>query len=61
MRLWEANKCADVLAKKGCNLLEDFVIFDVPPFFDIAALVYADENGESFCRHVIANLTILAA
>ena len=57
----EANKCANALARKGCNSQEEFVIFDVPPSDDISALVYANENGESFCRHVVANLAILAA
>ena len=28
---------------------------------EIAALVSADKNGESFCRHVATNLAILAA
>lgn len=57
----EANKCADALARKGCTFQENFVIFDVPPSNDIAALVFADENGESFCKHVAANLAIFAA
>lgn len=42
-------------------MLEDFVVFDVPPSDDITALVYADKIGKSFCRHVNANLAILAA
>ena len=57
----EANKCVNALARKGCNSQEEFVIFYVPPSDDISALVYADENGESFCRHVAANLAVLAA
>ena len=58
---WEANKCADALARKGCNSQEEFVIFYVPPSDDAFALVYANEIGENFCRQVAANLAILAA
>ena len=55
----EANKIADALARMGCNLQEAFVFFDFPLFDAIAALVSADKNGETFCRHA-ANLAILA-
>ena len=55
----EANRSVDALAIMGCNLQEAFVFFDFPPFDAIAALVSADKNGETFCRHV-ANLAILA-
>nr|POE66040.1 putative ribonuclease h protein [Quercus suber] len=57
----EANRFADALSRKGCNANEEFLIFDVPPSDDVSALVYADEIGESFCRQVVANLTILVA
>ena len=56
----EADKCADALATKGCNSQEELVIFDVPSYDDVSALVYANEIGESFCRQVVANLAILA-
>ena len=54
----EANRSADALARMGCNLQEAFVFFDYPPSDAITALVSADKNGETFCRHV-ANLAIL--
>ena len=56
---WEANRSADALARMGCNLQDAFVFFDYPPSDAIAALVSANKNGETFCRHV-ANLAILA-
>ena len=56
----ETNKCADALARICCNIQEELVIFDFPPIDVIAALVSADKNGESFCRHVATNLAILA-
>ena len=56
----EANKCADALARKGCHAHEEFVIFDSPLSDDVSTVVYANENGESFCRQVVANLAILA-
>ena len=63
----EANRSVDALAIMGCNLQEAFVFVFLspphpppPPRSDaIAALVSADKNGETFCRHV-ANLAILA-
>ena len=57
---WETNKCADTLARICCNIQEELVIFYFPPTDVIAALVSADKNGESFCRHVVTNLAILA-
>ena len=57
---WEANKCADALARKGCHAHEEFVIFDGPPSVDVSDVVHANEIGESFCRQVVANLAILA-
>ena len=56
----EANKCANVLVRKGCNLQEELVNFGYPSSDEIAALMSADKNGESFCRHVATNLAILA-
>ena len=56
----EANRSANALARIGCNLQEDLVFFYYPPSEVVAALVSADKNGETVCRHV-ANLAILAA
>ncbi|KAL0016724.1 hypothetical protein SO802_003793, partial [Lithocarpus litseifolius] len=33
--LREANKCANFLARRGCTMREDFVIFDAPPSVDL--------------------------
>ena len=46
----KANKCIDVLARKGCHAHEEFVIFYGPPSVEVSAVVYAVEIGESFCR-----------
>ena len=53
------NLSADALARMGCNLQEEFVFFDYPLSDVIAALVSAEKNGETVCRH-FANLAILA-
>ena len=55
----EANRSVDALVRLGCNLQEAFVFFDYPPSDVIVALVSADKNGETFCRHVV-NLAILS-
>ena len=55
----EVNRSADAFTRMGCNLQDDLVFFDCPPFDVIAALVSAKKNGETFCRHV-ANLVIFA-
>ena len=34
----EANKCADLLVKRGCSMREDFVIFYFPSFYRICFL-----------------------
>ena len=46
----KANKCIDVLARKGCHAHEEFVIFDDPLSIEVSAVVYAVEIGKSFCR-----------
>ena len=40
----EANRCADYLAKNGCYMREDFVIFDVSPFNELDNLLVFDSN-----------------
>ena len=41
----EVNRCVDFLAKKGCCMREDFVIFDVYPSNDLDKLLVSDING----------------
>ena len=53
---WEAKKCVDALARKGCTLWEDFVIFDVPHSSIISSFVCLNVNGLT-----IAYLAILAS
>ena len=36
------NQCADFLARKGCCLREDFVIFDVSPSEELDKLLVSD-------------------
>lgn len=41
----EANRCADILAKGGCSLLEDFVILDSPPSESLCINLNLDASG----------------
>ena len=41
----EANCYADSLAKGGCNLLEDFVVLDLPPYDSFYVLLNSDVAG----------------
>ena len=52
----EANKCADLLAKKGCSLQDDFVQFDSPPSSDFESVLAMDCSGLYVCRIVNANV-----
>ena len=52
----EANKCVDLLAKKGCSLWDDFVQFDSPPSSDFEFVLSMDCNGLYVCRIVNANV-----
>ena len=54
----EANRVADALAKQGCVMQEDFVVFDISPSDEISFFVYSDVNGEIFCRLIATNLAI---
>ena len=56
----EVNRVADVLAKLGCEMQEQFVILDIPPPDDISAFVHSDAIGERFYRLTASNLAILA-
>ena len=46
----EANMCADFLARWGCCMQDDFVIFDQPPTVEFLPILYADMYGVSCCR-----------
>ena len=49
----EMNQCADFLARKGCCLREDFVIFESSPSEELDKLLVADVNG-LYCSRQIA-------
>ena len=57
----EANRCADILAKKGCCMREDFVIFDVSPSDELSRLLVSDRNGLYYYRQVANTLASVAA
>ncbi|KAL0001603.1 hypothetical protein SO802_015384 [Lithocarpus litseifolius] len=57
----EANKCADFLARRGCSMREEFVIFDAPPFVDLANLLVLYVNGWSDLRLVATTLASMAS
>ena len=50
----EANRCADFLAKKGCCMREDFIIFDVSPSDELNRLLVSSRNGMC-CYWQVAN------
>ena len=56
----EANKCTDLLAKRGCSLLENFVVFDTSPSDDLNVLFEADRNGLYYYSHVANTLASMA-
>ena len=56
----EANRCADALARRGCSLQEDFVIFDFPPSVEIESYVTTDANGMYYGRLTTATLATVA-
>ena len=56
----EANKCADFLARRGCSMREDFVIFDAPPSANLVNLLVLDVNGRSDMRLVAMTLASVA-
>ncbi|XP_075670215.1 uncharacterized protein LOC142639980 [Castanea sativa] len=57
----EANRCVDLLAKRGCSMLENFVMFDTSPFEDLNVLLDADMNGLYYYRHVANTLVFVAS
>ena len=57
----EANRCANFLAKKGCCMREDFVIFDVSPSDELNRLLVSNGNGQYYYRQVANTLASVAA
>ena len=57
----EANQCADFLAKGGCVMLENFAVFDTPPFADLYILLDSDKNGLYYYRHVASTLAFVGS
>ena len=56
----EANRCANYLAKNGCYMREDFVIFDVSPSNELDGLLVFDRNGLYSYRRVASTLVSVA-
>ena len=56
----EMNQCADFLARKGCYLREDFVIFDVSPSEELDKLLVSDINGLYSYRQIATTLASVA-
>lgn len=52
----EANKCAHFLAKRGCSMMEIFIVFDTSPFDDLNVLLDPYVNGLYYYRHVATTL-----
>ena len=55
----EANRCAEALARIGCSLKEDFVVFDNPPSVEIESYVTTDANGMYYGRLTTATLATM--
>lgn len=52
----EANKCADWLAKCGCEMKEDSAVFEFPFTFELETLVAKDSNGLYYARLATASM-----
>ena len=57
----EANKCTDFLVKRGCSMMENFVMFDTFPSDDLNVLLNADMNGLYYYRRVANTLASVAS
>ncbi|KAK7837006.1 putative ribonuclease h protein [Quercus suber] len=57
----EANRCADYLAKFGCCMREDFVIYDAAPCDELDSLLNFDRNGLYSYRQVASTLAVVAS
>ena len=57
----EANRCTDALARKGCSLQEDFLIFNNPPSVEIEFYVTTDADGMYYSRLTTVTLATMAS
>ena len=57
----EVNRCADLLAKQGCCMWEDFVIYDTSPFVDLDRLLLSDANGLYYYRQITSTMASVAS
>ena len=57
----EANKCANFLAKRGCSMMENFVVFDNSRSNDLNVLLDANMNGLCYYRRVANTLASVAS
>ena len=57
----EMNQCADFLARKGCCLREDFVIFESSPSEELDKLLVSDVNGLYCYRQLATTLALWPA
>ena len=48
----EVNRCADLLAKQGCCMREDFVVYDTSPSVELDRLLLSDVNGLYYYRQI---------
>ena len=57
----EANQCADFLAKRGCSMRENFVVFDISPSANLNILIDPDKNGLYYYRPVANTLASMVS
>ena len=57
----EVNRCADFLAKQGCCMREDFVIFEVSPSVELDRLIISYVNKLYYYRQVASTLAFVAS
>ena len=58
---WEANRCADYLAKEGCTLDGDFVVLDTPVSEELCIILDYDSFGQYSLRLVANTLPFMAS
>ena len=49
------------MARRGCSLQEDFVVFDFPPYTDITSYVNSDADGLYYCGLSAATLAAMVS
>lgn len=57
----ETNKCTDFLAKRGCSMMEIFVVFDTSPSNDLNVLLDSDVNDLYYYRHAATTLAFVVS